>query len=148
MGLMVLEKLQDIAYLQNISVRKYTLPKKMRGLYFEEGNYRFITINTDVKTVPEEVGVMAEEIGHSVVGGGDLFFPDGTDPIIKRKAEFRARHYGYSLVLPVKFLMQSLKQGMEVWDIAEEYGVTEDFVKEAIVSYVSKGLIPDLCNYE
>ena len=148
MGQTVLEKLHNIAYLQNIEVRKYALPKRMRGLYFEEENFRFITINTDVTSASEEVCVMAEEIGHSVVGGGDLLFSDGTDPILKRKAELRARHYGYNLVLPAKFLIQSLTRGMEVWDIAEEYGVTEAFVKEAIAANITKGLILDLYNYE
>ena len=143
MGLTVLERLQDIAHLQGIEVRKHQLPVKIRGLYYEDGNYRSITINTDVRTAREEVGVMAEEIGHSVVGGSDLLFPDGTDPVIRRKAELRARHYGYNVVLPAKFLIQSFKKGMEVWDIAEEYGVTEEFVSEAVSSYVAKGLIPE-----
>lgn len=149
MGLTVLEKLQDIAYLQNIEVDRFDLPKRIRGLYYEEGNYRSITINTNVNSVNEEVDVMAEEIGHSVIGGGDLFFPEGADPVIKQKAELRAKNYAYNLVLPAKKLLNALFEKWEMHEIAEEYCVTETFVNEAIESYKYKGLIPEYvyCEY-
>lgn len=54
MGLTVLEKLQDITYLQNIKVGRYELPEKTRGLYYEESNYRAITINSSVTTINED----------------------------------------------------------------------------------------------
>ena len=71
--------------LQKIEINRFDLPHRIRGLNYEEGNYRAITINTSVKTTNEEVDVMAEEIGHSVIGGGDLFFPEGVDPVVKQK---------------------------------------------------------------
>lgn len=144
MGLTVLERLQDIAYLQNIEVGRYALPKKIRGLYYEEGNYRSITINSSVTTTNEEVDVMAEEIGHSVVGGGDLFFPDGADPGFKRKAEYRAKAYAYNLVLPARELIHAMKSEKEIYEIAEEFCVTECFVNEAIACYKCKGLIDNI----
>ena len=142
MSLTILENLQDIAYLQNIEVGKYVLPEKVRGLYYEEGKFRSITINKIVDTIAEEVAVMAEEIGHSVIGGGDLFFPDGVEPVRRRKAELRAKDYAYNLVLPFKKLSRALEQSMDIWEIAEEFCVTEGFVYEAIESYRVKELLP------
>jgi len=142
MGLAILEQLHDIAYLQNIQVNKYALPMRLRGLYYEEGNYRTISINSNVTTLSEEVDVMAEEIGHSVWCGGDLFFPNSADPILKLKSEHNAKAYAYNLVLPVNTLVEALKNQMEIWDIAEEFGCTEVFVREAMECYVRKGLIP------
>lgn len=141
MELSVLEQLQDIAYLQNIEVGRYPLPEKIRGLYYEEGTYRSITINSTVTTINEEVDVMAEEIGHSVIGGGDLFFPGGVDPVVKRKLELRAKDYAYNLVIPAKELLQVMNSGKDIHEIAEEFSVTECFVQEAIASYRCKGLM-------
>jgi len=141
MHLSLLEKLQDIASLQNIEIGRFNLPKKVRGLYYEEGTFRSITINSDVTTITEEADVLAEEIGHSVVGGGDLFFPDGTDPVLKRKAELRAKAYAYNLLVPVKRLIEVIKEKTCIYDIAEELNVTETFVKEAMDSYKIKGLV-------
>jgi len=141
MGLTTLEQLQNIAYLQNIQVNKYALPMRLRGLYYEEGNYRTISINSNVTTPSEEVDVMAEEIGHSVWCGGDLFFPNSADPILKLKSEYNAKAYAYNLVLPVNKLMDSLKNEMEIWDIAEEFGCTEVFVREAMEGYTRKGIL-------
>lgn len=139
MGLSILEKLQDIADLQNIEVRRHTLPEKIRGMYYEEGTFRCIAINSSVETVSEEVDVMAEEIGHSVIGGGDLLFPGGMDPVVKLKAELRAKQYAYNVVLPVKDLLKSMKGQMDINEIADEFSVTPCFVKEAIESYQVKG---------
>lgn len=88
----------------------------------------------------EEVDVMAEEIGLSVIGGGDLLFLEGVDPVVNRKAELRAKLYAYNLVLPVKDLVKSLKSLMAINEIADAYCVTPCFVKEAIVSYQVKWL--------
>jgi len=71
---------------------------------------------------------MAEEIGHCVVGGGDLLFPDTIDPALKRKSELCAKNYGYNLVLPVKSLISALIEGTKMWEIAEIFSVTEKLV--------------------
>ena len=143
MALSVLDKLQDIAILQNIEISRYPLPNKVRGLYYEEGSFRSIIINTSVETINEEVDVMAEEIGHSVIGGGDLFFPEGVDPVVKRKLEQRAKNYAYNLALPAKVLLEVLKEGKTLHEISEDFCVTECFIQEAIEAYTIKGLIPN-----
>jgi hypothetical protein len=142
MGLTTLEQLQDIAYNQNIDIERYILPQKVRGLYFEEKNIKVITINKDVSTEEEETCVMAEEIGHSIIGGGDLFFPNGVDPVLRIKAEKRAKGWAYNKLLPFNNLKIRLKQQIDLWEIAEEFSLTLDFVEEAIIYYQQKGLIP------
>jgi len=148
MALTVLEKLQDIAFLQSIEINRYALPERLRGLYFEENSYRTITINTSVDTEAEEVDIMAEEISHSVVGGGDLLFNNKIDEVIKRKAELRSKNNAYNLVVPAKKLLYYLKQQLELWEIAEEFSCTEKFVSEAIEAYKCKGLIPQFIDCE
>lgn len=141
MELSVLERLHEMAFLQNIEVVRHDLPERVCGLYFEEGACRSITINSAVKTAGEEVGVMAEELGHSVFGGGDLFFPGGVDPVLRRRAELRAKNYAYRLVLPPKKLEKALKSGAALFEIAEQFSVSEDFVENAVEAYRLKGLI-------
>ena len=142
MGLSVLERLYELAFLQNIEVVKYDLPERVCGLYFEKGALRTITINNAIRTSGQEAAVMAEEIGHSVVGGGDLVFPGGADPVFRKRAEIRAQYYAYVLVLPVKKLKRALSRGETPYEIAEEFGLSEDFVRCAIKAYSAKGFFP------
>lgn len=84
---------------------------------------------------------MAEELGHSVVGGGDLLFGN-MDYVTKRKLEQRARGWAYNRLLPPKPLLRLLKRDFPLCEIAEEFDVTENFVRSAIEYYVQKGDLP------
>lgn len=67
---------------------------------------------------------MAKEIVNSVIGGGDLLFPGSVYPIVKRKAEVHAKQSAYTLALPVKDLILSLKVKMDITEIADSYSMT------------------------
>lgn len=142
MSLTILEQLYNKASLQDIQVYRHDLPERIRGLYIEHGDFKSITINNCVNTQAEEVDIMAEEIGHFIVGGGDLLLNNSVDSVNKRKYELKAKCQGYKLIIPPAELYEFLLDEVPVWEIAEYYECTETFVLEAIECYKTKGLLP------
>lgn len=139
--LTLLEQLETAAQRQAVDLKEYPLPERVRGLYFEEGSRRIITLNTALPSQAEACCVMAEELGHCAVGGGDLLFGD-LDPVLCRRAELRARGWAYRRLLPPRTLLRLLQNDTPLCDIAERFGVTEDFVESAVGYYEQSGDLP------
>lgn len=134
------ERLIKDIHIQKIDLITYSLPARVSGLYFEDITTKAITINSRLETKAERNSIVAEELGHSVIGGNLLF--GGLDKVSKRKLENRGRAWGYNYMLPAKQLIRRLKAQTELWEIAEEFDVTVEFVQNAILCYQQKGLLP------
>jgi hypothetical protein len=130
---------------QGIEVVMDRLPERLKGLYYEDENIKVVTLNCNLETDAERRCKLSEEYGHAIVGGnlisGDL------DPIIKSKLEYRARGRGYYEIFSPDELYDGLKENETYYEIAEEFDVTESFVRDAIDYYISKGKIFDLDVY-
>lgn len=80
----------------------------------------------------EERVHMAHELGHCVTGA----FYNEYSPINSRgKCEETADRWAVKKLINKDELLKQLKKGMEVWDLAEYFNVTEDFIRKAYHLY-------------
>lgn len=75
----------------------------------------------------------AHELGHCITGS----FYDERYPVIPRgRLEQRADIWAILNTIPRRPLMKALRQGMtEVWQLAEHFNVTEEFIVKALRYY-------------
>lgn len=81
---------------------------------------------------------MAHELGHCETGA---FYARRSPYSIQKKCENRADRWAIQRLIPVEDLKDAVAHGYtEVFDLAEYFSVTEDFMKKAIHYYNSGNL--------
>lgn len=84
-------------------------------------------------TSAEKLSIVAEELGHYKTTSGDILDQTITSNI---KQELSARKWAYEKVIPLSELMLAFKQNIvEVYDLAEHFEVTEEFMRECLKHY-------------
>lgn len=93
----------------------------------------------EIETTAEERVHLAHEIGHCET----LAFYNAYSPLeIRERHESRANRWAVSKLVPVRELTEALKNGInEIWDLAEFFNVTEDFMRKAIEIHRARGAI-------
>ena len=107
---------------------------------------RRIAIRKDIPTQTEKSCVLAEELGHHYTSSGDIL---NQNIIANRKQEFRARVYGYNLLIGLRGIIQAYEAGCRnLYEMAECLEVTEEYLKEALECYRKKyGIFATVDNY-
>ena len=107
---------------------------------------RRIAIRKDIPTQTEKSCVLAEELGHHYTSSGDIL---NQNIVTNRKQEFRARVYGYNLLIGLRGIIQAYEAGCRnLYEMAEYLEVTEEYLKEALECYRKKhGVFATLDNY-
>ena len=107
---------------------------------------RRIAIRKDIPTQTEKSCVLAEELGHHYTSSGDIL---NQNIVTNRKQEFRARVYGYNLLIGLRGIIQAYEAGCRnLYEMAEYLEVTEEYLKEALECYRKKhGVFAALDNY-
>lgn len=107
---------------------------------------RRIAIRKDIPTQTEKSCVLAEELGHHYTSSGDIL---NQNIVANRKQEFRARVYGYNLLIGLRGIIQAYEAGCRnLYEMAECLEVTEEYLKEALECYRKKyGIFVTLDNY-
>lgn len=124
--------LLDIAEFEGIEVHEIELPERIKGLYYDNS----IVINKRLKTNKERKCVLGEELGHYFTSVGDIL---NLNIESNRKQEIRARNWAIQRLVPFDELVHAYQQGyVNVYELAERFDVTEDFMKEAILFYQRK----------
>lgn len=96
----------------------------------------FILLDEKVRTDSAEERVhLAHEIGHCLTGA---YYAIGADKTVRRKAEKRAKAWSIVNLLPKDEFCGLLQKGYNEWDIAEEFNVTVDVVREAYNFYFDR----------
>lgn len=108
-----------------------------------EKNLYCINIDNSQISSKEDMNVcLAHELGH--VQSGTLYYND-TTKLYKGSAEYRADYRAAQLVIPIDELQQCISIGIiEKYELAEFFGVTEEFVERTLYIYGNKGLLQDL----
>ena len=76
---------------------------------------------------------LAEEIGHHETSSGNILYQD---VINYRKQELTARKWAYEKIAPLDKIVTAIDSGCdEVWSLAEQFDVDEDFMREALKHY-------------
>lgn len=135
--------LYDYAEQQNIAVIRY--PMKENGsmsLMLEDGSC-FIGIDDSILdgSVQERVH-MTHEIGHCVTGS---FYNIHAAVDCRQRHENRADKWAVRHMISVEDLDEAIAQGCtEIWELAERFGVTEQFMRKAVCLYVHGNVATEL----
>ena len=83
--------------------------------------------------VQQEREALAHELGHCEYGG---FYNRYSKYDIRAKAERRADKWAFARLVPYGQLMQAVRHGVtEVWELAELFDVSCEFMQRAIAYY-------------
>lgn len=124
-----LERLEDLAISQGVEIVYLQLPG-VDGLCL--GKTIFLSPNL---TYRRRLVVLAEELAHFQYTVGDITAQDTTD---KRKAELQARRQSYETIVPFEDIIELLKSGEYLSEIADLYELPEEYISEALAWYQTK----------
>ena len=101
----------------------------------EENKKCYIALSNKL-TDPEEKTYLAHELGHCEYGG---FYNYHSRYATRAKAENKANRWAYIHVLPLPEIQQAMAKGNRtIWELAEYFGVTESFMRDAIDFYTTQ----------
>lgn len=137
-----LEYLEQEATDKDISIHKFDLGTRIKGLYCD-GN---IALSDTLETTAEKTCVLAEELGHHHTTVGNII--DLSD-VYNRKQERQARLWAYDKQIGLYGLVKAYEHGCQsLHEISDFLDVTEEFFQEAIECYRQKyGVYTTLDNY-
>lgn len=87
----------------------------------------------DSLTNAEKLSIVAEELGHYMTTAGDILDQTSDGNI---KQELSARKWAFEKVISIEEILLAFKKSItEVYDLAEHFGVTEEFMRECLRHY-------------
>lgn len=102
-------------------------------------------IGMDYGVLPEESVRrvhLAHELGHCKTGA---FYNRWAARDVRKKHENRADKWAVNKLIPVDELDQAVADGhTELWDLADHFGVTEEFMRKAVCWYTHGNLAAEL----
>ena len=85
---------------------------------------------------------LAHELGHCKTGA---FYNRWAARDVRKKHEYRADKWAIRKMIPIDELKEAVSDGhTELWDLAEQFGVTEAFMKKAVCWYTYGNLHTEL----
>jgi hypothetical protein len=86
-----------------------------------------------IRTLPQELEAVSHEWAHIVTGST---YTLGATAAVRQRSERRAARAQIRRVLPFEELRAAVLDGcQEIWQLADRFSVSEDFVREAIDYY-------------
>lgn len=136
-------RLYDIARQHNIEVVECPLPQNGSLSIMDENGRCFIGIDESVMDGDALERVhMGHELGHCETGS---FYSIHTAVDCRQRHENRADKWAIKHLIPVQDLDEAVANGCtEIWDLAERFGVTEEFARKAVCYYVHGNLATEL----
>ena len=135
--------LYALAQQQNIPVYQFPLPGTGSMSLMDEQGRCFIGMDADVRDDgPQERVHLGHELGHCVTGS---FYNRYAAVDCRQRHENQANKWAIQTLIPVDDLDRAVAEGCtEIWELAERFGVTEDFVRKAVCLYVHGNLATEL----
>lgn len=140
---MEIKSLYDFAEQHNIEVIQF--PMKENGsmsVMLTDGDC-FIGMDHSVQDGGvQELVHLGHELGHCVTGS---FYNIHAAIDCRQRHENRADKWAVQHLIPVDDLDQAVADGYtEIWELAEHFGVTEDFMRKAVCYYVHGNVATEL----
>ena len=135
--------LYDLAKQQNIEVIQYPMSENGSMSIMAESGACYIGIDDSVQdgNVQERVH-LSHELGHCITGS---FYNIYAAIDHRQRHENRADKWAIAQLIPVDDLDEAVAEGCcEIWDLAERFGVTEQFMKKAVCYYVHGNVATEL----
>lgn len=140
---MEITALYDFARQQNIEVIPFPLPDSHSMSVMSDSGDCFIGIDPAIQNggIQERVH-LSHEIGHCVTGS---FYNIYAAVDCRKRHENKADKWAIQNLIPVEALDDAVAHGVtEFWELAEAFGVTEDFAKKAVCYYVHGNVAAEL----
>ena len=140
---MELRNLYAFAKEQNIEVFPYPLPKTGSLSFMEDNGSCYIGMDDSIRDgdVQERVH-LGHELGHCVTGS---FYNIHAAVDCRRRHENKADKWAVQTLIPVEELDTAIAEGCtEVWELAERFGVTEEFIRKTVCYYVHGNMAAEL----
>ncbi len=136
-------ELYHIADLRGIEVDCFELHKRESLSIAESDGACFIAIDPfKLTSYRDERMKLAHELGHCVTGS---FYNQKARYDVRQKHENRADKWAISVLIPADELNRAVAAGhTELWDLAEYFDVTEDFMRKALCWHTHGNLAVDL----
>lgn len=107
-----------------------------------KGRYGVFMDFGNIHTGAEELVVVAHEGGH--ISTGATHRVDSPYDLVE-KHEYKADKWAIQRLIPEEALDEAVADGCtELWQLAEHFGVTEEFMKKAVCWYVHGNLAAEL----
>ena len=135
--------LYELATKQNIDVLEFSMPITESMSVMDDYGRCCVGIDPGIKDggVCERVH-LAHELGHCITGS---FYNRYSDFDCRRLHENRADKWAIHQLITEDALDQAIADGYtEIWELAERFGVTEQFMKKSICLYVHGNVAEEL----
>ncbi len=132
-----------LAKQQNIEVIETSLPENGSLSVMDDSGNCYIGIDESVMDGGAlEIVHMGHELGHCITGS---FYNRHTRFDIRQRHENRADKWAIRQIISVEELDTAIAAGYtEIWQLAEYFDVTEQFMRKALCLYVHGNLASDL----
>lgn len=140
---MEIQRLYDFAKQQNIGVFSFPLPQTGSLSHMSDSGACYIGMDDSVRDgdVQERVH-LGHELGHCVTGS---FYNSHAAVDCRQRHENKADKWAVQTLIPVEELDDAIAQGCtEVWELAERFGVTEEFIRKTVCYYVHGNMAAEL----
>ena len=116
---------------ENITVLPYQF-RNIKSVYLEEEKVVGID-QSKIEDCAEEYTILIHEKGHFDSGA---FYTAECPYLLREQAEYRADRAAILQYIPLEELREYISRGIvELWELAEQFGVTEVFMKKAVSYY-------------
>lgn len=140
---MTIQSLYALAKQQNIEVIPYPMPDNGSMSVMLDNGKCFIGMDASVRDgdVQERVH-LGHEMGHCLTGS---FYSIHTAIDCRQRHENKADKWAVQQLIPVDALDDAIADGCtEVWELADRFSVTEEFVRKAVCWYVHGNMAAEL----
>lgn len=135
--------LYELAEQENIEIAQFPMEENGSISFATESGRCYIGMDKGIMdgSIQERVH-LAHELGHCVTGS---FYNRYSNFDSRQRHENRADKWAIRQLITEDALDQAVAEGhTEVWDLAEHFGVTEQFMKKAICLYVHGNVSEEL----
>ncbi len=122
----------EIAEKNNIAIIEYPF-ESFKACSLENNDKYYIGINKKSFLNEAEINTAkAHELGHCMTGA---LYCEHSPLFTQEKCEYRANRWAIRKLVPKSLLIDYFKKGYQMWEIAEEIDLTEEFLWQAYYHY-------------
>lgn len=138
-----LQEFYRIAHQNNIVVDHFRLRKREALSVMDSDGECFIAIDPEhISGETDERNKLAHELGHCITGS---FYNKYAKCDCRRRHENTADKWAIQQLIPEASLDEAIADGCtELWELAEYFGVSEEFIRKAVCLYVHGNLAEEL----
>ncbi len=131
---MKLSQLYQLAEQSGVQVCYFPLPLNRSVSVMEPGGNCTVGMDTALpEDTPAQRVCLAHELGHCLTGS---FYNIYAPLDLREKHEHRANAWAVRHLVPQEQLQNALSRGYtQIWELAEQFNVTEDFMRKALRLY-------------